>query len=309
MSVVAFCLSSTSFYYPQRSSSSLPKRRSITCSLSEKTPSLTNNTSKGTQDSAFSLWAEDHGIDMSTVSLTNFPENDRHRGQARRGMTAKKAFKMGETLISVARSATLQVTSLDGTRTRLPGKISQATWQKLPWYARLALLIINAKNEKESPLQSWISRLPSSFDTPFHWSDKELAELQSSSLVKAIKDQRKLYRKYFDEINSSAENKLARKMSYAQFVWAVECVRSRAFSGPLEVASFNERLRLFLFVAANTCVWPTLHVIPWNSALNGSFSCQTMLHSKRQWNLTHSLPYPNLTELRWTYCSICSRDV
>lgn len=208
---------------------------------------------------------------MSCLSLTEFGDETKAKS-ASRGMTAEKPLKKGDRMITVAHKTALQVTSLDKKQSPFPSKIEQESWQRLPWFARLGLLIVDAKLDPKSNLQPWISRLPKSFDTPLHWSDEELNELQSPQMVEAVKQQRSLYKKLFDGINSNSNNMLARDMKYSDFVWAVECVRSRAFSGPLEVAPFKERIRLFLFIAANTLAWPALHVLPLENALNGSYN-------------------------------------
>lgn len=98
----------------------------------------------------------------------------------------------------------------------------------------------------------------------------ELKELQSPHMTRAVHEQRKSYRKLYDKINSTPGNELARGMKYDDFVWAIECIRSRAFSGPLEVAPFKQRLRLFFFILTNTIAWPALHLLTWQNALNGS---------------------------------------
>lgn len=220
----------------------------------------------------FSTWAQRNNVDLSAISLTSFHTHNVNSTAPNRGMVANSLLKKGDQLISVARNATLQVTSLDRRQTPLPSKISQSTWQSLPWYARLALIILDAKNDPHSKWKPWIETLPTSFETPFHWTESQLSELQSPRMVGLVRDQQKLYRKLYNSINSDPANNLARNITHADFVWAVESVRSRAFSGPLEIAPFKERMRLFLFVAVNTFVWPALQVLPWENALNGKSS-------------------------------------
>eukprot|EP00177_Eucheuma_denticulatum_P005839 GFKZ01010652.1.p1 GENE.GFKZ01010652.1~~GFKZ01010652.1.p1 ORF type:complete len:467 (+),score=54.47 GFKZ01010652.1:139-1539(+) len=264
---VAFSLSPLSV---TQSSASRRRPSTLRCTLTP-TPRRANenDTNSSTRDTSFSSWAADNRIDLSAISLTSF--SDSVFGS--RGMTANTSLKNNQQLISVSHNSTLQVTSLDRNKTPFPQKISQQTWQSLPWYARLALLIVNAKaDSNESKWQPWIQRLPSKFDTPFHWTDQQLEQLQSPRMVDMIKEQRRSYTNLYQRINSNPSNALARSMTYNDFVWAVECVRSRAFSGPLEVAPFRERLRLFLFIAINTCIWPAAHVLPWEKALNGGLT-------------------------------------
>lgn len=232
------------------------------------------------QDNAFSEWASENNVDMSALALTSCEPDAQSNMVGNRGMIALSPLKRGDQLISVKSSITLQVSSLDAKKTPFPSKLSQRTWARLPWYGRLAILLLDAKQQDDSALQPWLSRLPSFFDTPFHWSDKELLELQNPRMVEAIHEQKKQYRKLFDEISGNTDNPIGRKLEYADFVWAIECIRSRAFSGPLEAAPFKERLRLLAFILSNTLAWPSLHVLPWENALNGMFCASPVVFRK-----------------------------
>lgn len=168
--------------------------------------------------------------------------------------------------MSVPDSACFQVTSLDRRRSPFQEKISSQTWRRLPWFARLALRILEARNGE---FKDWVNRLPREFDTLIHWNMKELKELQSPRMINEVTKQKATYREYWDILNGDPGNGMLRDLTYDEFVWAVECVRSRAFSGPLELASFKERSRLFAFIAVNTFLWPTVGVLNWENALNG----------------------------------------
>lgn len=244
---------------------------SFRCAISSPKSDSKETVSASIADKSFSTWATSNKIDMSAISLTKDKLEASGTEGPLRGMTATSALKKGDQLISVSRKPTLQITSLDGKKSPIPEQISGATWQRLPWFARLALLLLNAKIDPESDLQLWIERLPKSFDTPFHWSDKELLELQNQKMIQSVHEQRSLYRNLYNEIKGNVDNALARKLKYDDFVWAVECIRSRAFSGPLEVAPFKERISLLLFIIGNTLAWPAIHLLPWQNALNGSF--------------------------------------
>lgn len=221
-------------------------------------------------DAKFSTWASENKVDMSSLILTKSKKTHFSNITSNRGMTAKVPLKKGDMMISVPKNVSLQVSSLDTKKTPFPEKITQETWQTLPWFVRLAFRILDAKSDPESILHPWIARLPRSFDTPFHWSEAELAELQSPRMVNEVTEQKKKYRKYFDDIIRNPGNTLLRNFTYSDFVWAVECVRSRAFSGPQEVAPFKERASLLLFVLANTLAWPALHILSFENAVNGT---------------------------------------
>lgn len=263
---MAFCAPQCLPVYKPRGSSF-----SLSCALSRPQNKAEDEVSTLTPDESFATWAKANMVDMSSLALASWEPQKLGMNASSRGMTATAPLKKGNRLITVSCQSTLQVTSLDGKKSPIPHQISGETWQRLPWFARLALLLLDAKLDPKSNMKLWIQKLPKSFDTPFHWSERELLELQNRKMIQSVHEQRKLYRKLYNDINGNADNLLARKLKYDDFVWAVECIRSRAFSGPLEVAPFKERARLFLFIIANTIAWPAINILSWENALNGSF--------------------------------------
>lgn len=210
----------------------------------------------------FQSFADECGILMNKLELAIFPGN-------LRGVRAKSGISKNDVLMSAPSSAVLQVSTLDATRSPISDKICTETWRKLPWYARLAILLHVQRLSQQHRWTQWIEMLPRSYDIPFYWKQHELNELQNKSVIDAVEAQRKSYRNVYATIKENDQNTLTDFMSYDDFVWAVHSVRSRAFSGSMEVAPFKERLRLMLFVAANTVAWPLLHVLDWGNAING----------------------------------------
>lgn len=145
--------------------------------------------------------------------------------------------------------------------------ISRSDWRQLPWFVRLGLMVVAARRDTEHRLHAWTNRLPIDVDVPYHWTDADIAELQSERLTALIKKQQSMYNDYFKLVSKVLPRGVS--LSKTEFLSAIDCVRSRAFSGPLETAPFRERLRLSLFIAANTFVWPLLNVLNWENALNG----------------------------------------
>ena len=213
---------------------------------------------------AFTEWAKQSGVSWKKLDLVTFPSFSR-------GFRANGSIKKGEALLSVPKKSVLQVNTLDVRSSLLPSLISSETWKKMPWYARLALVLLSKKDSESEYWQQWIEMLPSTFDHPLHWSEQELGELQSLRLSRAVHSQRKLYRKLFNYLNENNQNAIAKRLNYTSFVWAIDCVRSRSFSGPLEPAPFKKRLRLGLFIGANVVIWPLLRLLDWNNAINGEF--------------------------------------
>ncbi|KAI0566699.1 Rubisco LSMT substrate-binding protein [Gracilaria domingensis] len=217
----------------------------------------------------FNSWAEENGVEMNSIKLTSLASDS--VAVLSRGMVATTPLKTGDLLVSLNRNRALQVTSLDGKRSPFPEKVSNETWRKLPWYVRLALRTLDCRTDNRNELHVWASLLPTSLELPLCWSDDELTELQNPRIIQAVREQRKEYKKWYDMLNS-ANNAVMRGVKYGDFLWAVNCVRSRAFQGPLELASFKERLRLIVFIASNVVIWPALNTLPLENALNGGLT-------------------------------------
>lgn len=205
----------------------------------------------------------------ATFEEVRYPHLEISTFDSIRGMAATTPLVSNAPVMSVPAAIVLQTSTLDVGRSPLKGQVSDGSWKKMPWYARLALKLHLKK--KSSEWQSWIRMLPPKFDNPFHWSDSDIAELQNPKLAKAVHQQREIYHVLYCELSGNS-NRICDTMTYDDFVWAVECVRSRAFAGPQEVAPFKDRFQLVLFAALNTFAWPSLHLLDWDKALNGGLT-------------------------------------
>ena len=65
-------------------------------------------------------------------------------------------------------------------------------------------------------------------DTPVAWSEKEVAELQYPYLQQEITRQKDAWYELFEDVASASSKRILRK----DLIWAMQAVRSRAFSGP-----------------------------------------------------------------------------
>ena len=163
-----------------------------------------------------------------------------------------------------------------------PSFCSEEFWSKqAKWDHRLAFkLLYEIKgfetDEKKAALRKeWIQQLPSSFSTPFHWNDAELASAEYPALMQKVQKQRADWLQFYQQwVNDSGGNgnKLVAAVSYDEFVWALECVNSRAFSGIYEGSSAAERRSLFLFTGALTLVWPLLGLGSAEQSLAAAFA-------------------------------------
>jgi hypothetical protein len=137
---------------------------------------------------------------------------------------------------------------------------SESYWsEQCKWDHRLALkLIYEMKGfDKKSTRQPWIDKLPKSFSTPLHWSQDELSKAQYSALevkvIRQLSDWQNFYSKWAAHIEKSSQ---ISQVSLEEFIWAMECVNSRAFSGIYEGSTAAERRGLYLFTGALTLIWP-----------------------------------------------------
>lgn len=240
-------------------------------SISHVTKAVVHMSSKSV-DSDFSKWASSANITMPSVVLTNFKPSSKSQtiGSPSRGLLATAPIQKRSTLITVPSKSALQVTTAADETIPSIFSIPRSEWRRIPWYARLALLIINAQRDKNHPLHAWINRLPfTSVDVPHQWTDEEIARFQNERLRSLILEQRQAYSECYRRVSGLLPHD--QSISKDEFISVINCVRSRAFSGPLETAPFRERLRLLIFIATNTFLWPLLNVLSWENSLNGMF--------------------------------------
>lgn len=207
-------------------------------------------------DVTFANWTRCTNVDLPSLRLS--PPT-----APVRGLVAIVPVRTGETLVTVPSSLALQVRSTDSSRSPFNSVVSNDAWAGLPWYGRLALRLLHlraelgpstastADSEARNDLRAdWASLLPDTFDgMPLVWSEAELSELQSVRMRRSVHKLRAQYRAMYDSVCGSGSGD-EEFVSYERFVWALQCVRSRSFAGELETAPFQERVRLFGFVAA-----------------------------------------------------------
>jgi hypothetical protein len=117
-------------------------------------------------------------------------------------------------------------------------------YRNAPWWACLSTQLnyydkCNSINEKAGgvSMKPWMESLPRKYDTPLHWSEDMLKELQYNPMIEAVALQKRKWKNAYDELATSGE--FASKISYEDFVWGCETARSRAFSGAYSGSAFN----------------------------------------------------------------------
>lgn len=173
------------------------------------------------------------------------------------GWMARSAIAQGkdQVLLQVPTHIALQVVVGDGPDdTRV---VQQATdrraFRNLPWYCQFSAYLhtlqqTGTKGYNGIDVKPWLASLPSTLDTPLHWSDDEIDALQYGFMTKAVAKQRKAWKQY----HQALQNNGFANLSYNDFVWGCEMARSRAFSGAYAGSAFNPAVYAFtlLLVAA-----------------------------------------------------------
>ncbi|CAJ1406741.1 unnamed protein product [Effrenium voratum] len=181
-------------------------------------------------------WAERLGVEAPKVELATLQDAF---GNELRGMRATDDIPSEEPIITVPANCALQVT----TAGPCPGDfVAEEVWQKLPWWAQLAVLVL--REVKQPRLAEWAATLPQSFEEiPLNWTNEELAWLEYPALLQQIEKQRQ-------EIEAAFRDASASSLSFteAEFLWAVQLVRSRAFSGPYEGRQAQDRAVQLAFI-------------------------------------------------------------
>jgi len=207
------------------------------------------------------------GIKLINVKIENFYNENI------RGMRAVDSIDEGSApVVVVPHRYALEVTN-DRPPTPFPGFVSQQLWEQSLWYSRLAFKLLHELKVvgADSIKLEWLDQLPKAFSTPFHWSDDEINSLQYPSLKDKIAVQREEWRElYVRWIADGAAGQASKDVSLSEFIWALECVNSRAFSGVYEGSSAAQRGSLMLFTGALSLAWPLLHLGTFEQSLRAA---------------------------------------
>ena len=177
----------------------------------------------------FEKWAVDNGIKkIEKIDVGEF--------NGERGVVASAEIAAGARVLSVPSSLTLQVNSLS----KCPRWCEEETWRTAKWDARLAMMLLHEEADKRSSLKPWLAQLPRDFSTPVLWSQptQPFEAMGYQALSSSIMRQA-------DEWEASRQ-RAPGSPSAEQWTWAMNVVRSRAFSGPYAPGTFiGALLQLF----------------------------------------------------------------
>eukprot|EP01039_Chlorochromonas_danica_P004313 gene4313-4734_t len=184
-----------------------------------------------------------------------------------RGIISDSTIDASKHVLRVPSSLALEVTN-DRPPSPFPDFVPQPLWEKSLWYQRLAFKLLHEYLVlPDSNKKPWFDELPKSFSTPFHWPVTSLDQVQYKPLVDRVRQQKEEWRVFYDDWKKQVKQL---SVSYEEFVWACECVSSRAFSGVYEGSSAQGRKALLVFTIALTAIWPLFHLGTIDQALSGA---------------------------------------
>ncbi|KAI7838732.1 hypothetical protein COHA_007528 [Chlorella ohadii] len=247
-----------------RSSAPHRRRRSAAAAAASGSNAGGGSSSTAAREAAvtkdYIKWAGEAGIVSPKVTQAYFGEL--------RGAKALDAIAPDEIFVTVPRGAAVVVAPNE--RCPCPDFVDPAFYKEAPWFVKMALLLLWERSRgRASPVWGYIEQLPSSIDTPVRWSEAELEELQYAPAIKEIRQQQAAWRQQYDKFCAAAKQG---KHSYEDFLWALENVRSRAFSGPYTGSSVGEKARTLGLLLAAGGAYAAWQQLPLEQALNGLIS-------------------------------------
>jgi hypothetical protein len=176
------------------------------------------------------------------------------------GLYATQPLTPNSILVSVPTSLTLSVEAPTDYNTAMEKNLFSSNpkaYRNAPWWASLSVQInyydkINSMNDKAGvSIRPWMESLPRNYDTPLHWSEETIKELQYTPMIEAVTLQKRKWKRTYDDL-ANASKEFASSITYEDFVWGCETARSRAFSGAYSGSAFNPvpYATVFVLVAA-----------------------------------------------------------
>ena len=214
-----------------------------------------------TSDNYFA-WARAAGIQVTKVKQEMI--------EGVRGMRAIEAIDAGEIFVNLPRHAALVVDPLE--KCPCMTFVDGSWYKKAPWYVKMAVLLLWERQKGiSSRVNGYISQLPRSIDTPVRWDEDELKELQNVTLIESICKQRVEWMKWFEEFKEASQNlQGGGNVTWEDFVWALENVQSRSFSGPYAGSPIKERLSMAGLLAGAGLGYALVAKIPLESVANAA---------------------------------------
>ncbi|KAG2112090.1 hypothetical protein DEU56DRAFT_843138 [Suillus clintonianus] len=128
----------------------------------------------------FLAWFQHHGgaLDTSSVGITDFPGSGR-------GAIALQDIPENHTIFTLPRSLTLSTQT-----STLPSAFGFEAWRKHKlhkgWVGLILCMMWEEAQGNQGKWVTYLTSLPTQFDTPMFWSDEDLQELQGTAVVDKI---------------------------------------------------------------------------------------------------------------------------
>lgn len=152
------------------------------------------------------------------------------------GLFATQALKPPDIVIQVPTKLTLSVESPVDYNTIMEKVLFQTNpkaYRNAPWWAALSIQLnyydkIDPINPRAGSggvnMKAWMESLPRVYDTPIHWAESSLEELQYRPMIDAVRLQKLVWREQYETL-TSASAEFASKISFVDFVWGCETAR------------------------------------------------------------------------------------
>ena len=197
----------------------------------------------------FTSWCADARVDSPALDLRADPA-----AAGGRGTFATRPVRPGDVLVRLPRSAVLNVVA--GAETPFPDFVPERVWQALPWQPRLACALLHeGRRGAASPYAPYLAQLPRAIPRAPRLAQADLAACAYPPLARRVAEERAAAASWLKALRAGGAD-----VRPAEFDWALDCVFSRAFSGPLgdaDAGGFPLALRAGfvgagLFAAATT---------------------------------------------------------
>ncbi len=186
-----------------------------------------------------------------------------------RGVYTSEPLEAGSIICEVPRKLALEVTTA---KSKCPIEgLSQEFWNDCDWWAKLGLLlVVEMRQGSASARKEYIEALPKAIPTPLHWTREQLALLRYEALAQDVAEQRAAWDDLYARYCRAAKGVPSGLASQEEFVHAMECVRSRTFSGPYEGSNWETRVKQYALVVVLAVGYVALGLGEVYQAFNGA---------------------------------------
>lgn len=181
-----------------------PSRLSVASRVASPPPSLTSlaavkaaspessTSSRLKRTTAFTGWAKDNDVKYAGIEVSSGKEQN-----SGLGLYATQALTPNDVVIQVPTKLTLSVESPQDYNTVMEKELfasNPKAYRSAPWWAALSIQLnyydkVNPINQGAGgvSMKPWMDSLPRAYDTPIHWSESSLDELQYRPMIEAGK--------------------------------------------------------------------------------------------------------------------------